>query len=405
MRIAEISVHSCPQRPLGTGDVGGMNLYILTLSHEMNRLGVNVDIFARWHDPAEPEIIRINERTRLIHIRAGELRDISKMEVFNCLPEFQAKILEFMQKDGAKYDILRSHYWTSALVAEQIKKQLGVPDIVTFHTLGEVKNRASGAHEEPEIRIQSEKKIVAITDCIVTSTAEGKNNLINLYGCLPEKIKIIPPGVNLDVFLPRDQEKARRELDLENYRRVLLFAGRLQPFKGLDLLLHAMTNLPNHGMTKLLVVGGNSGDNDELAKMNALTNELGIGSRVDFVGPVEHEKMPVYYNAADICIVPSYHESFGLVAVEALASGTPVLASRVGGLATIVKDGETGYLFEERSPEALAAYLCLMMSENEIRNSMAGAARQSVLKYSWSSTAQHLLQEYQKLLKVPTNCC
>jgi len=186
---------------------------------------------------------------------------------------------------------------------------------------------------------------------------------------------------------------------------VLLFAGRLQPFKGLDLLLHAMTNLPNHGMTKLLVVGGNSGDNDELAKMNALTNELGIGSRVDFVGPVEHEKMPVYYNAADICIVPSYHESFGLVAVEALASGTPVLASRVGGLATIVKDGETGYLFEERSPEALAAYLCLMMSENEIRNSMAGAARQSVLKYSWSSTAQHLLQEYQKLLKVPTNCC
>jgi len=404
VRIAEISVHSCPRRPLGTGDVGGMNLYVLTLSHEMNRLGVDVDIFARWHDPKEQEIIQINERTRLIHIRAGEPRDISKTDVYNCLPKFQANLLEFIKKDGAKYDILRSHYWTSALVAEQIKKQLGVPNVVTFHTLGEVKNRALGGREEPELRIQSEKKIVATADRIVTSTEEGKSNLIHLYNCAPEKIKVIPPGVDLDFFLPRDRAQARRDLDLESYRRVLLFAGRLQPFKGLDLLLHAMTNLPNHGTTRLLVVGGNSGNTDELAKMNTLTNELGIGSMVDFVGPVEHEKMPLYYNAADICVVPSYHESFGMVAVEALASGTPVLASRVGGLATIVKDGETGYLFEERSPEVLAAYLCLLMSENEIRNSMANAARGSVMKYSWSSTALRILQEYRKLLRMPANC-
>ena len=167
MRIAEISVHSCPQRPLGSGDVGGMNLYILSISHEMNKLGVEVDIFARWHDPNEPEIIRINERTRLIHIRAGEPRDIPKMDIYNYLPEFQANLLAFLKKDGAKYDILRSHYWTSALVAEQIKKQLGVPDVVTFHTLGEVKNRALDAEEEPELRIQSEKEIVKTADCIV----------------------------------------------------------------------------------------------------------------------------------------------------------------------------------------------------------------------------------------------
>jgi D-inositol-3-phosphate glycosyltransferase len=397
VRIAEISVHSCPGRSPGSGDVGGMNLYILALSDEMNKLGVHTDIFARWHDPNEPEIIKINERTRLIHIRAGEPADTSKLDDYNCLPEFQANLLAFMKREELKYDVIRSHYWTSALVAEQIKKQLGIPDVVTFHTLGEVKNRASGTAEEPEIRIQSEKEIIAAADCIVTSTTEEKNNLIHLYGSQPQKVIVIPAGVDLDLFHPADREEARHELDLKEFRRVLLFAGRLQPFKGLDLLLHAMTYLPNHGTTHLLVVGGNAGQTNELKKMNDLVNKLGISNMVTFIGAVEHEKMPIFYNAADICIIPSYHESFGLVAVEALASGTPVVASRVGGLATIVKDGETGYLFDERSPEVLALYLCLLMGENEIRESMAKAARQSVMKYNWSSTANNLFQVYLEL--------
>ncbi len=360
-------------------------------------MGVPVDIFARWHDPNEPEIITINERTRLIHIRAGEPKDIAKTDIYDCLPEFQANILAFMKNDGADYDIIRSHYWTSALVAERLKKQLGIPHIVTFHTLGAVKNLASGTQEEPELRIQSEKAIINTVDCIVTSTQEGKNNLIRLYGSTPEKVRVIPAGVDLDLFYPTDREEARRKLALEEYRRVLLFAGRLQPFKGLELLLHAMTYLPNHGTTRLLVVGGNAGKTNELVKMNSLVSELGISNMVGFVGAVEHDRMPTFYNAADICIVPSYHESFGMVAVEALASGTPVLASRVGGLATIVKDGETGYLFDERSPEVLATYLCLLMSENEIRESMAKSARQSVMKYNWSSTAQCLFQVYLEL--------
>jgi D-inositol-3-phosphate glycosyltransferase len=397
VRIAEISVHSCPQRSPGTGDVGGMNLYILALAHEMNKLGVQVDIFARRHNTDEPEIISINERTRLIHINAGKPEDISKTEIYNCLPEFQANLLAFMRREGVQYDIIRSHYWTSGLVGEQLKKELGIPHVVTFHTLGAVKNRASGMDEEPALRIQSEKEIVSAVNCIVTSTQEGKNNLVQLYQSQPEKVRVIPAGVDLDLFHPADREEARRALDLEEYRRVLLFAGRLQPFKGLDLLLHAMTYLPNHGTTRLLVVGGNAGKTDELMKMNSLVNELGIGSMVGFVGAVEHDKMPTFYNAADICIVPSYHESFGMVAVEALASGTPVVASRVGGLATIVKDGETGYLFDERSPEQLATYLCLLMSENEIRRSMAGAARQSVMKYNWASTAKGLLGVYREL--------
>jgi len=398
LRIAEISVHSCPQRPLGTGDVGGMNLYILSVCHEMNKLGIEVDIFARRHDVNEPEIIKINERTRLIHIPAGEPYDISKMDICNCLPEFQTNLLAFIKKEGTKYDILRSHYWTSALIAEQIKKQLGIPDVVTFHTLGEVKNRALGANEEPEFRIQSEKDIVSTADCIVTSTLEEKNSLINLYDGEPAKIQVIPPGVDLDFFHPRDKKTARTELMLQDYQRIMLFAGRLQPFKGLELLLHSLTYLPNHGTMRLLIVGGNAGKADELTKMNTLVDKLGISTMVEFVGAVGHEKMPVFYNAADICVIPSYHESFGLVAVEALASGTPVLASRVGGLATIVEDGKTGYLFDGRSPETLATYLCLLLSENEIRNSMASAARLSAKKYNWALTASNTLNIYKALL-------
>ena len=398
MRIVEISVHSCPRRPLGSGDVGGMNLNILNISHEMNKLGVEVDIFARWHDPNEPEIIKINERTRLIHIRAGEPRDIPKMDVYNYLDEFKANLLAFLKKDGAKYDILRSHYWTSALVAEQLKKRLGVPNVVTFHTLGEVKNRALDAQEEPELRVQAEKEIVTTVDCIIASTPEERNNLVHLYGSQPEKVRVIPGGVDLDSFHPIDKQIARRELHLEGYGRVLLFAGRLQPIKGLDLLLRALTHLPNGRSTRLLVVGGNAGKADELAKLNSLVSELGISNKVAFVGAVEHEKMPTFYNAADICVIPSYHESFSLVALEALASGTPVVASRVGGLATIVKDGETGYLVDERSPETLAMYLCLLMGENEIRESMAKAARQSVMEYDWSLIARRALRVYRELL-------
>jgi len=253
---------------------------------------------------------------------------------------------------------------------------------------------------EPALRIQSEKEIVANADSIIASTTEEKHNLVRLYGCQPDKIRVISAGVDLDFFRPMDKQTARRKLHLEGYGRVLLFAGRIEPIKGLDLLLQAMTHLPNGRTTRLLVVGGNAGKADEVARLSSLVDNLGINNKVDFVGAVAHEEMPLFYNAADICVIPSHHESFGLVAVEALASGTPVVASRVGGLASIVRDGETGYLVEERSPEALAMYLCLLMSEDNIRESMAKAARPSVLKFDWSSTARRVLSVYRELIEV-----
>jgi D-inositol-3-phosphate glycosyltransferase len=193
-----------------------------------------------------------------------------------------------------------------------------------------------------------------------------------------------------------DRKRARRELDLLNYDKVLLFAGRIQPIKGLDLLLRAVTHLPDGRKTRLLVVGGNADGADELVRLNSLVSELGIGDKVTFMGVMEHERMPLFYNAADVCVIPSYHESFGLVAVEALATGTPVVASRVGGLATIVKDGETGYLVDELSPEAFALHLRLLLGDEEVRQLMAEAARPSVVKYDWSLMTRRVLRVYEE---------
>ena len=399
MRILEISLHSCPLRAPGSGDVGGMNLYIRSIAKELDELGVEVDIFARRHDPEEAEIIKVSQRTRLLHINAGKPRDTHKMDLYNYLPEFIFNLKSFLKNDGAKYDLIRSHYWTSALAAEQLKKDLGIPNVVTFHTLGEVKNRAMGTVDEPELRIKEEKRVIENADRIIAFTAEERNNLVNLYGCRPQKIRVIPGGVDLDLFCPADKEKARRQLHLEGYKRVLLFVGRIQPIKGLDLLLRALTQLPN-GRTVRLVVSGNGDKTEDMLRLNLLASKLGIEKKVQFVGTVEHKKIPVYYNAADICVIPSYHESFGLVALESLASGTPVVASRVGGLATTVKDGKTGYLVDERSPEALATHLCLLMSENEIRESMARAARPSVVKYYWPNIARRVLGAYAELLRI-----
>ncbi len=359
-------------------------------------MGVEVDIFTRRHDPGESEIVQIGEKARLIHILAGPPNDVPKMEIFHYLAEFLTNLFAFLKRDGARYDLWHSHYWLSALVAEQLKIHLGIPNIITFHTLGEVKNQALAAREEPRLRIQAEKEAIATANGIIAFTPEEKNNLVSLYGGQPQKIRIIAGGVDLKFFHPMDRKRARCDLNLPNYNRVLLFTGRIQLIKGLDLLLRALPYLPDGMKTHLLVVGGNADGAGELVRLNSLVSDLGIGDKVSFMGAMEHERMPLLYNAADVCVIPSYHESFGLVAVEALATGTPVVASRVGGLATIVKDGETGYLVDELSPEAFARHLCLLLGNEEVRQQMARSARQSVVKYDWSLMARHVLKVYEE---------
>jgi D-inositol-3-phosphate glycosyltransferase len=397
MRIAEISVHGCPIRPLGSKDTGGMNVYVRQLSQELGRLGVEVDVFTRWHDPKEPEVMAIGEKARLIHIAAGEQKDRPKTDIYYSLPQFLSNLRRFLEREGKAYDLLHSHYWLSAWAAEQLKVQLKIPHVVTFHTLGEVKNRARPAEMEPELRLDGERKVIAVADSIIAFTAEEKDNLVRIYEAQPAKVKVIPCGVDLALFHPMDKEKARSELGFLDHSKILLFAGRIQPFKGIDILLRTVASLEDRDDLCLLILGADSESGDEVARLRSLSGELGIGDTVTFLGAVEHERMPLFYCAADICVVPSYHESFGLVALEALACSTPMVASRVGGLATFIQNGETGYLIDELSPEAFAQRLELLLADEELRRRMGDAARSSVMKYSWSKVADKVLRVYEEL--------
>ncbi len=374
-----------------------MNLYLQQLSRELGRLGAEVDVFTRWHNPDEPEVMGIGEKARLIHIAAGDHKDIPKASIYHCLPQFLANLRHFLEREGIAYDLLHSHYWLSAWAAEQLKAQLRIPHVATFHTLGEVKNQARPAEMEPRLRLEAERKAVAVADCIIAFTAEEKDNLMRIYGAQPDRVKIIPGGVDLKLFHPVDKEKARGELGLPGRSDILLFVGRLLPIKGVDILLRAAAQLPDSSGIRLLVVGGDSSSAEETARLYSLATELGIGDKVTFFGAVEQGRMPLFYNAADVCVVPSYHESFGLVALEALACCTPVVASRVGGLATIIRDGETGYLIDELSPEAFARRLELLSGDEELRRRMGDAARPSVMKYAWSIVARQVLNVYEEL--------
>jgi len=399
MRIAEISVHGCPLRPLGSKDTGGMNVYVRQLSQELGRLGVDVDVFTRWHDPKDPELVEIGEKARLIHIAAGEQVDVPKMNVYHYLPQFLCNIRRFMEREGIAYDLLHSHYWLSAWAAEQLKAEPRMPHVATFHTLGAVKNRARPSEMEPELRLDTERKAIAAADRVIAFTAEERDDLISIYGANHDKVSIIPCGIDLGLFHPLDKQKARSELGLDD-SKVLLFAGRIEPIKGIDILLRAMARLPDSIEMRLLIVGGDSASADEMTRLCSVVGELGIGDKVTFLGTVEHGKMPLFYGAADVCVVPSYHESFGLVALEALACGTPVVASRVGGLATIIKDGETGYLVGELSHEAFARHLELLLSDEERMRRMGNAAHLSAKKYAWATVARQVLRVYEELARL-----
>lgn len=394
MRIAQLSVHGCPLRPLGKGDAGGMNLYVRELSRELGRRGHKVDVFTRWHDPKEPEVMAIGENARLIHVVAGEEEDIPTQDIYRYLPEFISNLRYFQEKEGLSYDLLHSHYWLSASAAEKL--QLRIPHLATFHTLGEVKNRARPEEREPELRIETERKAITTADRIIAFSDEEKDDLVRLYGANRDRVEVIPCGVELDLFQPMNKGKARGELGLDD-TKVLLFAGRIQPLKGLDILLRAVACLDRNDL-RLLIVGGEA-EGGEVARLRSLARELGIAEKVVFLGAVEHERMPLFYNAANVCVVPSYYESFCLVAIEALACGTPVVASRVGGLATTIRHGETGYLIAELSAEAFAQRLQLLLDDEELQRRMGAAARARVAKYSWSAVADRVLEVYRSLVK------
>ena len=291
---------------------------------------------------------------------------------------------------------MHSHYWLSGWVGQALKARWNVPHVIMFHTLGEAKNRAHLSEHEPDYRIAGERILAQGADRIICASEGEREALVTLYRVSPERISLVPCGVDTDRFRPRNRVAARRRLGLPGNEPVVLFVGRIEPLKGIDILLRAAAQ--TYGGFRLLVVGGDQQDADRKAELRALAAELAIDDRVLFLDAVPHDQLPLYYNAADVCVVPSYYETFGLVALEAMACGVPVVASRVGGLLETVRDGQTGYLVPWRCPEPFAERLELLLSNEPLRRSLGRLARAAVERFRWSEVAAQVEDVYHELV-------
>ena len=389
-----LSVHSCPFGELGAENTGGMSVYIRELCKELGRRGHIVDVFTRTHEPIHDQIIEFGQNARLIHFKAGDEEDMNRLKIYPYLSEFSRQVDKFSRQNGYHYDLIHSHYWLSGLVGRQLQQWWDIPHVTMFHTLGAVKNAVDTGIREPEVRIKSEKEIIKDCHRIIAPTGREKDYLINYYNASPETISIIPCGVNLDIFRIIEKEIARNSLGF-NGEGIILFVGRIVPIKGIDKLLMALNHLENIERLRLLVIGGDKKCQDEVNRLRRLSKSLKIESSVTFLGLVEQEKLPYFYSAADVCVFPSHYESFGLVALESLACGTPVVATDVGGIRSVVRDGETGYIVLDNVPQLLAEKITLALSTPRAKTDASCSIRESVFKFSWSNIAEATLQEYQ----------
>ncbi len=404
MRVAMLSVHTSPLAQPGAGDGGGMNVYVRSLASNLARAGVPCDVLTRAEHAEQPPVVEVERGFRVVHLAAGPVAPVPKGELPELVEPFVDAALAFFASEGERYDVLHANYWISGAVGHRLKHDLDLPLVATFHTLDRVKAEA-GVGDDPETRARVEGEIVNCADLMVTATDEERDQLVTLYGAEPNRVEVVPPGVDHHVFAPGDRAEARRPLRLDPEGRILLYVGRIQPLKGADLAVRCLAELDPD--VTLLVVGGPSGTDGEAEALglHRLVSNLGLESRVRFVPPQTHERLAVYYQAADVCLVPSRTESFGLVALEAAACGTPVVAADVGGLGSVVADGDTGFLVEGRAALDYAAPVDLLLSDDELAREMSAAALARSSRYMWSIAAARLRRLYGDLAaRAPLQC-
>jgi D-inositol-3-phosphate glycosyltransferase len=382
---------------VGGENTGGMSVYVREVAREMGRRGHLVDVYTRIHEPIHDRVIKIGQNARLIHLRAGE-EEIQKLAIYYHLADFARDLDNFRKQNGLRYDLIHSHYWLSGLAGKRLQQWWDVPHVMGFHTLGAVKNAVGIGEDEPELRINAEKELVKDCHRIIASTVKGKEDLISYYDASPETVSVIPCGVNLDLFRPIKREIARGYTGL-NDESIILFVGRIVPLKGIDNLLKAMTYLERKQRIKLAVIGGDEHSQAEMQRLKNLSRSLKINESVTFLGLVKQEMLPFFYSAADLCVVPSYYESFGLVVLESLACGTPVVATKVGGAESVIRHGETGYVVTDNDPCYLADKIARLLSTSNGNRGFVGSVRASVTKYSWSNITEAIIAEYRSVLR------
>jgi D-inositol-3-phosphate glycosyltransferase len=385
-KLAVLSLHTSPLTQPGSGDSGGMNVYVRELVASLAQAGLACDVYVRrWHEELAP-VVEVEPGFRVIHVPAGPL-DLAKEDLPAIVDEFADWVARDIAATG-EVDTLHANYWLSGVAGHRIKHELELPLVSTFHTLARVK--AETGDPEPRRRIEAETEVIGCSDAILASCSAEAAQLARLYGADPERIEIVAPGVDHAFFSPGDKGGARSALGLGDHP-VLLFVGRIQPLKGVDVAVQALAELP-HDDAVLLVVGGPSGPagDREVARVQKRAADLGVADRVRWVPPQPHHLLSSYYRAADVCVVPSRSESFGLVALEAAACGTPVVAAAVGGLRTIVDHGRTGFLVEGRDPAFFAAYVEELLDHPPLAAEMAAHAAERAAGYTWSTTAGRL---------------
>ena len=405
-----LSYHTCPLATLGGKNTGGMNVYIREISRILGRMGIQVDVYTRSQDEHVPHVVHdLGFGNRVVHVPAGPELPLPKKELAEYIPCFVEYILDFSNKKGFHYDIIHSHYWMSGIAGRELKKEWGIPLVHMFHTLGLMKNRIGGDGEiEGEYRIRGEREVLRNADMVVAATPAELAQLQWLYEVQTDFIRVVPPGVNLGRFYPIPLDEAREFINTPIDCRLLLFVGRIEPLKGIETLLRAFALIRDHGEIKkqtiaLSVIGGDASDSEnemsqEAARLHKLSEEFGVDDFVSFLGKRSQASLPYYYSAADIVVVPSHYESFGMVALEAMACGTPVVASQVGGLAFLIQDGKTGYHVPDQDPEALKEKLVLLLEDDDILARMSINATKYSKGYSWEKIAERILGVYQEVL-------
>jgi len=411
MKIAMLSYHTCPLATLGGKDTGGMNVYVRDLTRELGRMGIHVDVFTRSQDEHVPHVLHdLGYGNRVVHIPAGPEEPQSKSAIATFVPEFVDGIRQFAEEKGIKYDLIHSHYWMSGLAAEALSDGWGgVPIVHMFHTLGEMKNRVARSDDERagDDRLAGERQVLGRADRVVVATLAELTQLRFLYRADARKLVTVPPGVDTCHFYPIPPDEAKQFIGLKPEDRMILFVGRIEPLKGVDTLIQAMSCLrlaEIHRPVHLAIIGGEPDASPEemsaeMARLQQMSDDLCMGELVLFLGKRGQDTLPYYYSAAEVLIMPSLYESFGMVALEAMACGTPVIASEVGGLGYLVQNGETGYTIPDSEPDTLCEKLSWLLGNAHLRETMGRRASEHAQAYAWEKIACQILDVYRELLE------
>ncbi len=411
MRIAMLSVHSSPLANLGGKEAGGMNVYVRELARELGRHDIGVDIFTRSQDRAVETVIDLELGVRVINLHAGPSAPYDKNWLLTYLPEFVNRVRCFADGEDITYDLIHSHYWLSGEAAIALRRAWRVPIVHMFHTLGALKNQIARGTEERETtqRVMIERRQMQEVDAIIAATPLDRAQMVWNYAADQDRIHIVPCGVDLRRFQPRNMADARATLDLPAPpHKIVLLVGRIEPLKGIDALIEATALLFQRrpewrGNLTALVVGGGAEDeplrwNNEQRRLDALRHELDVVDAIHFAGAKPQDQLALYYAAADITTMPSHYESFGMAALEGLASGRPVVATNAGGPAFIVEDGISGLHVQPNNPSALADRLERLLADDQLRDTMSIAARERAMRFGWSIIAGDILGIYCDIL-------